>query len=1455
MLQRIIHFSVENKLIVGLLVLGLIGWGAYNVTQLPIDAVPDITDNQVQVITVSPSLGAGDIERLITFPIEQGTRNIPGIVEQRSFSRFGLSVVTIVFEPRVDVYWARQQVSEKLAQVKVPEELGAPELAPVTTGLGEIFQYVVKPEPGYEGRITVAELRTIQDWIVRRQLLGTEGVADVSSFGGDLKQYEIAVDPRRLAGLGISISEVFDAVARNNSNTGGAYIEKGATLLYIRTEGLLSGMDDLRNVRIKDLSDGVPLLLRDVAEVRLGHATRYGAMTFNDEGEVAGAVVMMLKGANSSKVIKLVKERIAEIRKTLPEGVAIEPFLDRTKMVNNAISTVEKNLMEGALIVLFVLVLFLASARAGLVVASVIPLSMLFAVIMMNLFGVSGNLMSLGALDFGLIVDGAVIIVEAVLHRLHHDRRHSEVHAIGREEMDTTVGLAAGRMMRSAMFGQLIILIVYLPILSLQGVEGRMFKPMAQTVSFAVLGAFLLSLTYVPMASALFLSRRATDEPNRAERLLERLNHAYQRLLGRALHRPWQVVATAVALFGVCMVIYASLGGEFIPQLEEGDFAVETRMIPGSSLTSMIANGEKAAGILRRHFPEVEKVVFKIGSGEIPTDPMPIDAADMMVILKPKSQWTSASSFNELAEKMHAVLDRIPGVTFGFQYPVQMRFNELMTGARQDVVCKIFGEDLDTLARYAKRLGTLAGSVDGATDLYVETVSGLPQIVVQYDRAALARYGVDVADADRVVHMAFAGSTAGQIYEGERRFDLVIRSAAQGRTGLADVQRLLVPTPSGNTVPLSLLGKVDIVEGPNQIQREDAQRRIVVGFNVRGRDVESVVKELQDKVGRGMKLPPGYHVTYGGQFENLLKARARLLVVVPLALLLILLLLYFAFGSLPLGLLIFSAVPLSAIGGVLALWSRDMPFSISAGVGFIALFGVAVLNGIVLISEFETLGRSGVQDIMQRITKGTSTRLRPVLMTAAVASLGFLPMALSHGSGAEVQRPLATVVIGGLVTATLLTLLVLPALYLLYKRRGRAKNSGPTASAVTILLVLTLTPWSAHAQVDGPPIGLEQAVDSALKNNIGLREAALIADAENTRIGTAWDLPRTSGAYEFGQMNTDQNDTRLSVEQDIAFPTTYIRQAQVLQHTAEGRRSMLLLRQRQLRATVRIAYYRMLVLFDESELLRRSDSVFTAALQGQEARLAAGDANIVQRSSARMQQLLVRSRARQVANDLEQERTHFAQLLNTAVRYLPEQRPWPFPLDEVPGDELVQLHPLVLAAREREAGAEASWLQQRARSLPDLKFGWYQQTLNGSGSIGEPGRVYSAGDHFTAWKLGFSIPLFFHAQNARSRAAHIDHEAAKSNTLAVIQDVGTQLRQARQRYQAELDRVNGLGQGSAEEAERLRDAATTALANGEIGQFEWTLLTGQAVDLSIERLEAQFALSRAAIVLMTFQDR
>ena len=1035
MLDKIIAFSIHNKFIIGLMTFALIIWGVWSAGKLPIDALPDITNNQVQIITLCPTLAGQEVEQLVTYPIEQSVANLPDLVELRSISRFGLSVITAVFDDKVDIYFARQLINEKLkeAEEKIPEGIGTPELAPVSTGLGEVYQYIIHPKKGSENKYTAMDLRTMQDWIVARQLYGTPGIADVNSFGGQLKQYEVAVNPDRMIAMGISIPEIFTALEQNNENTGGAYIDKKPNAYFIRGVGLIGSFDDIKNIAVKNSPNGIPILIKDVADVRFGSAVRYGALTFNGEVDAVGGVVMMLKGANSAVVVNRVKEKMQTIQKSLPVDIVIEPYLDRTDLVNRAISTVERNLIEGALIVIFILVLFLGNLRAGLIVASAIPLSMLFALGMMNVFGVSANLMSLGAIDFGLIVDGAVIIVEATMHHLGLRKR---IDRLSQAEMDAEVFKSASKIRNSAAFGEIIILIVYIPILTLIGIEGKMFRPMGQTVGFAIFGALILSITYIPMMCAQFLSKNVSHKRTFSDRMMEFFQRIYAPLLQMAIKAKLYVVGLTVAIFIITSVIFSRMGGEFIPTLAEGDFAFHCILSQGTSLSQSIETSMQASRLIKE-FDEVKMVVGKTGSAEVPTDPMPPEASDMMIILKPQSEWKRDISYDELADEIYEKLENIPGVFFEKSQPIQMRFNELMTGIRQDVAVKIFGENMDTLLKYANKVNAVVNNVEGATEPSVERVAGLPQIVINYNRAQIANNGLNIEDINHIVSTAFAGGEAGVVFENERKFDLVVRLDSTHRNNIEDVSHLYIPTANGTQIPLSQVAEIKMELGPAQISREDGKRRIVVGFNVKGRDVASVVTDIQKQLDEKVKLPEGYYYTYGGTFENLQAASARLMVAVPVALALIFMLLYFTFTSISQATLIFTAIPMAAIGGVFALLIRDMPFSISAGVGFIALFGVAVLNGIVLVGTFNQLEKEGVTDILQRIKEGTKIRLRPVLMTATVASLGFLPMALSHGAGAEVQKPLATVVIGGLITATFLTLFVLPLLYILFSKKSK----------------------------------------------------------------------------------------------------------------------------------------------------------------------------------------------------------------------------------------------------------------------------------------------------------------------------------------------------------------------------------------------------------------------------------
>ena len=1429
MLNKIIEFSIKNKLIIGLFIIALIGYGSYQFTQLPIDAVPDITDNQVQIITSAPSLGATDIERLITFPIEQANSNIPGLKEIRSFSRFGLSVVTIVFNDATDVYWARQQVTERLSAVKdqIPKGIGDPFLAPVTTGLGEIYQYAVRTKPGYEKKYDVTELRTIQDWIVRRQLLSVEGVAEVSSFGGKLKQFEIAIDPNKLQSYNISITDVFTALEKNNQNTGGAYIEKGPKVLYIRSEGLINSIENIKDISIKNTSSGGPLFIRDVADVRIGNAIRYGAMTFNKKGvqsgEVSGAVVMMLKGANSNVVIKKIKERIEQIQKTLPEGVIVEPFLDRTKMVNNSISTVEKNLLEGALIVLFVLIFFLGNLRAGLIVASVIPLAMLIAVILMNMFGVSGNLMSLGALDFGLIVDGAVIIVEACLFSLH-SRKTSQ---ITQQEMDNTVLETSIKMRNVSVFGELIILIVYIPIFTLRGIEGKMFLPMAQTIAFALFGAFILSLTYVPMMTALFLNKNITHKKTFSDRMMEKLENFYQPLLNKALGIPRTIIAATLGLFVLALITLSFMGGEFMPSLEEGDFAVETRVLPGSNLQTSMTAISQGAKILLEKFPEVEKIVGKTGSSEVPTDPMPIDASDMMIILKDKSEWTSAKTFDELSEKMAKELEAVPGVSYGFQYPVQMRFNELMTGARQDVVCKIFGENLDTLALYANKLGKIVNTVEGTSDLYIESVTGMPQVVIDYNRAAIAQYGLNIQDINRIVNTAFAGQSTGVVYEGEKRFDLVVRLVGEKRQDLADVQNLLIPTPNGLQIPLSQLAKVEITEGPNQIQREDAKRRIVVGFNVRGRDVQSIVKELQGKVEAQIKFPAGYYPTYGGAFENLNEAKNRLMIAVPVSLLLIFILLYFAFNSVKQGLLIYSAIPLSAIGGIFFLALRGMPFSISAGVGFIALFGVAVLNGLVLIAEFNSIRKSGETDLKAIVLQGTKIRLRPVLMTAFVASLGFLPMALSNGSGAEVQKPLATVVIGGLLVATFLTLFVLPILYIMFEKGIQLKPKKMKSITTILVLGLFFSFQNADAQ---EKISIEKAIETAISNNIKIKNAKLNSEYLQQMTKTGYDISNTGIIGEYGQFNSNLNDLKIGVSQTIKFPTVYKRQKQLLIEEAKTGKWNEALQKKELSRQVNTLFYEMIYLKEKEKLLLKSDSIYVEFLRKSTLRFEKGESNILEKATAENQSGQIKMQLLELQSDYKMKQLHFKYVLNTDKDFIPVSDTFKMDFAKNFDKNGIDNQPSIKLLEQEANSNKAQISLEKSKKLPELIGGVYWQTFKTQTS-------FQDGYNGVYGQFGVALPLFNSNIKNRQKALEINSQIAENNLTNEKIKLQSQYNEFIQEAKKHEETIAYFESKALKNVDLVTKAANDKFINGDINYLEWVMLINQNTEIQSNYIE------------------
>ena len=1410
MLDKIIHFSIKNKFIVGLFTLALILVGIYNVSRLPIDALPDITNNQVQVITTAPTLATQEVEQFITYPIEQTMKTIPKIVEMRSFSRFGLSVITLVFEENVDIYWARQQMSEKLkdAERLIPKGTGIPELAPISTGLGEIYQYVIYAKKGFEKQYDASKLRSVQDWVVRPQLLGTPGIAEVTTLGGSLKQYEIAVQPDRLKSMNVTITDIFEALEKNNENTGGAYIDKQPYVYFIRALGMVKNIPDIEKIVIKT-NNGIPILVRDVAKVQEGAALRYGAVTKDGKGEVVGGMVLMLKGENSSAVVNRTKAKVEQIRKSLPKGVALESFIDRTKLVNNAIGTVETNLLEGALIVIFVLVLLLGNWRAGLIVASVIPLALLFAVIMMNLFGVSGNLMSLGAIDFGLIVDGAVIIVEAVVHRLHQNKEGT----LNSQQMDDEVLHAATKIRSSAAFGELIILIVYLPILALVGTEGKMFKPMAQTVSFAILGAFILSLTYVPMASALFLSKTISHKRNISDKIIDFIERFYRPILNRALQLKAFILGLAFCLFIIALFVFSRMGGEFIPTLEEGDYAINFRNAGGSSLNMSIETSTKLERILKNKFPEVIEVVSKIGSAEIPTDPMPIETGDLIVILKDKKGWTTTKDFYKLADMMKQEMEQLPGVGFELSQPIQMRFNELMTGVRSDIAIKIFGEDLEKLAATANAAIGLIGNIEGVADIKAEQVTGMPQITVRYNPDKMALYGLNVGDLNKVVRTGFAGETTGIVYEGEKRYDLVVRLDKDFRQDISNVKNIFISLPSGNQIPLEQVADVNFEQGPAQISREDGRRRIVIGLNVRGRDVKSVVNEIQARLDSKLKLPEGYYMTYGGQFENLIKANKRLSVAVPVALLLIFILLFFTFHSVKQSLLIFTAIPLSAIGGVFALWLRGMPFSISAVIGFIALFGVAVLNGIVLIGYFNQLKEEGWEDVLERIKEGTKVRLRPVIMTAAVASLGFLPMALSSGAGAEVQKPLATVVIGGLITATLLTLIVLPILYYLLEKKGKVNKS------VTPLIILFIF-LGGNINAQQQPLNLSQAIELGLKNNQQIKANELNIKAQNQLKPTAKELPKAKINAMLGQYNTRRFDQNYTISQEFS-PFQFQAKKELINANIKNAELELLVTKQDVISQIRQSWNTVLYYSAVNELLLKQEEYLQIFVKAATLKFKTGESSLLEKTTAETkQQALIQTR-KQNEGMILSEKIRLKSILNLKEDLVLIEDGF-LPVKALVTDSVyIGQNPNLILATQQIELANANKNVEKALRKPDFTAGYFIQSLTGNQDVEGNFIYYNGIPRFQGVNVGISIPFFGKASRARVQASETVILVQQKNAEYLKNQLNSQLLQQVEQQKVNQSLMEYYTKTALPNAEIISKNAQKAYQNGEIGYVEY----------------------------------
>ncbi|TDB63703.1 CusA/CzcA family heavy metal efflux RND transporter [Arundinibacter roseus] len=1423
--ESIIRFSIRNKLIIGLFVVGLVGWGVYALSKLPIDAVPDITSNQVVVLTQSPALAAQEVEQYITTPIELSLGNVQGVTEIRSVSRLGLSVITVVFDDQLDILKARQLVGEQISQAAqdIPTEFGVPYLAPITTGLGEIYQYTLVPQPGYETRYDLTELRSMQDWIVKRQLTGIPGVVEVSSFGGFVKQYEVSIDPERLRAAGLTIGEVFEAVQSNNGNTGGSYLEKDKQAYFIRGEGTVKTLEDIENIAVKN-ENGVPVLIRSLATVRFGAAVRYGAMTRNGESEAVGAVVLMLKGADAERTVKAVKERVARIQKSLPEGVRIEPFIDRTQLIDRAIRTVRNNLLEGGLIVVFVLVLLLGNWRAGLIVASVIPLAMLFTFAMMKLFGVSANLMSLGAIDFGLVVDGSVIVVEAVLHFLHGNWQTGD--RLTQKQMDETVFSQASRILKSAVFGQVIILIVYIPILSLSGIEGKMFQPMALAVSFAIVGALILSLTYVPVASALFLKKKINNKENFSDRLVKKLYSFYEPVIKRALKAQRLVIGLALVMLLVSGWLFGTLGGEFIPQLDEGDIAIDFRMPTGTSLTETIEASLKAERALLKNFPEIRQVVGRIGASEIPTDPMPVEMTDQMINLKERADWTSADTREELSEKMNEVLQReVPGSMAEFTQPIQMRFNEMITGARSDVVVKIYGDDLNVLFEHATECAALIGPIAGVASCRVEPIVGLPQIKATYHRERLAQYGLDVAEINQLIRTSFAGETAGVVFEGERRFDLVVRMDSLHRTDLSDIRNLYIPLKDGGTIPLGQVADISYEEAPAQISRDNTKRRITIGINVLNRDVESVVNDIQSKLEKGVILPAGYYYSYGGAFENLQQAQQRLLIAVPLALLLIFALLYFTFGSLTEALIIFTAVPLSAIGGIWALWLRDMPFSISAGVGFIALFGVAVLNGIVLVSYFEQLEKEGKSSLYDRIMQGVQARFRPVLMTASVASLGFLPMALSRSAGAEVQRPLATVVIGGLITATLLTLVVLPVLYSVVKKFTNKKNKGGQSSQVVVALLISFFLSAPETQAQRV-VSLSDAIEEATSQNLGIKARQLGVREQQALLPTAFDLPKTAVDFQYGQTQARPIDYTLTAVQSFSAPGVYKAQRELLEGGVQRAQYEVSIQTIQLANEVKRTYYQLLYDHNLLGLLRQQSEQFREAARAAEIRFQTGETNRLETVTAQSRYQHLSQRIRAVVREQDMHYAALRLLLQTDenVRIdtlIALKRPLPLALFPALVSET---NPWLNILRQQVLTSQIQTRIEQRNKLPEWRVGLVNQSIE---------KKYG----FSALQVGMSVPLFTKAFNARIEAARIQEQITETELRLSSRQLGTEMELVRARQQSLATTLDYYETYALPQADLIQSTALSAYSNGEVDYVAFFAALQQAYQLREEYLQ------------------
>ena len=1438
MFDAILRFSVKKKLFVGLTTLFLLIGGIYSMLTLPIDAVPDITNNQVQIVTVSPTLAPQEVEQLITMPVEIAMSNIMNVTEIRSVSRFGLSVVTVVFKESVPTLDARQLVNEQIQSVagEIPSELGMPEMMPITTGLGEIYQYVLKVEPDYEDKYDAMELRTIQDWIVKRQLSGIPGIVEINSFGGYLKQYEVAVDPDVLFSLNITIGEVFEALNKNNQNTGGSYIEKVNRAYYIRSEGMISRIKDVEQIVVAN-RNGIPIRISDIGTVRFGAPKRFGAMTMDGKGECVGGIAMMLKGANANVVTGELEKRVEKIQKILPEGVTIEPYLNRSELVNRNISTVIYNLIEGAIIVFLVLIVFLGNVRAGLIVASVIPLAMLFAFILMRIFNVSANLMSLGAIDFGIVVDGSIVILEGILAHIYSKKFKGRT--LSAKEMDAEVEKGASSVVRSATFAVFIILIVFFPILTLTGIEGKYFTPMAKTLVFCIIGALFLSLTYVPMMASLFLKHHIVTKPTFADKFFEALNKLYARALSFCLRFKWQTVATAFVALVISLFLFTRLGAEFIPTLDEGDFAMQMTLPAGSSLSESIEVSNEAEKLLMDKLPEIKHVVAKIGTAEVPTDPMAVEDADVMIVMKPFKEWTSTASRAEMVEKMKEALEPLANrAEFNFSQPIQLRFNELMTGAKADIAVKLYGEDTHELYQKAKEAAAFVEKVPGASDVIVEQTMGLPQLVVKYNRGKIARYGINIEELNTIIRTAYAGEASGVVFENERRFDLVVR-LDQDKVADLNLDKLFVRSNEGIQIPVSEVATIDLVNGPLQINRDATKRRIVIGVNVRGADIQQVVQDIQKTLDKNIQLKPGYYFEYGGQFENLQNAINTLLVVVPVALMLILLLLFFAFKNVTYTLVVFSTVPLSLIGGILALWLRGLPFSISAGVGFIALFGVAVLNGILMINHFNDIRKETMYALSTRrvIARGTAHLLRPVFLTGLVASLGFVPMAIAASAGAEVQRPLATVVIGGLIVSTVLTLLIIPVFYqivsytVVWKRRFSAKKF-----LFFFLLLAVMLPFTAKAQ---EKVTMEQAIELAKQNHPRLKIASAAIRQVKAGRGEVLELSPTEMNYSWGQLNGElRKDKQWEVTQGLgSLLTPFYKNALVNRQVETGTFYRKIV-EKEVVAEVKRAWAYYLYACNLRALYSDQNKLAGQLQRMGELRYQQGEITLLEKNMTTSMAVDMKNRLFQAQEEEKLALSRLNWVCYADQPLIPADTALIlFPVDyQVPSFSEVHLNYFQSQANE----AKAQLNVERSRFFPELSFGYVRQDILPLKGL-------------NSWMVGVSFPVYFLPRHSKIKQAKVAAVIARTEAEANTQNLYNKVSEAVASLRRQSESLRYYTRSALKEADELLKVANLQLQHSETNITEFIQAVNVARDIRRGYLETVYQYNIAALEYELFK--